>query len=440
MSIASSLSPRLWTKFAGICALSALTLAYTPIVRAQDAAPDDMGDVSPVDADSLSAADTGFAAGEPGPRTQPYQVLPETPPPPTPGDWYSQWQNWKSDLQKKTGTSFELYLNPAEQIVASGPAQGVNRGVLWFNFHLEQTLWQGARLVTNTRGGKGDGLNRYVDSLFNFNQHQGEHSRIYISHLFLEQKLFNDQLTLQAGKMDLLDNFDANEVGGWNFAPYGFARNPSIPAPYHAIGANVRWDPTKWLYMQAGIADAAGDSAETGVNTTFRDEEPYFSIYEIGLQPKFMGRPGTYRFIFWNNSGDVARFDGHGVEDGDNGVDISFDQQVTDHLGLFARYGFSNPLVRKMHHFISVGGTYAGPIPGRKDDTLGFGVSHAILSHDYREANDLSATETQFDVYYKIQVQPWITVAPDVQVVLNPDQDTSKSSAVIAGVYVEMHF
>ncbi|MBC7783474.1 MAG: carbohydrate porin [Burkholderiales bacterium] len=408
------------------------TAAFT---GAQDAAED-------FDFEALAAVEMGFdGLGEPSPPNQPYEPVSEAPIAPAPDDWYGQWQKWKAGVKDRWGTSFDFYFNPSDHYIVAGPNDGINRGALWFNFHLEQKLWQGARIVSNTRGGSGHGLGRYMDSRFKAVTHSNEATGLYVSHLFLEQKLFNDKVTLAAGKMDLLDSFDTNEVGSWNFVPYPLARNPAIPAPYHSLAATVKWDVAEWFYAEAGISDSDGDVTETGFNTAFRSDEAYFSIYEIGIKPKLLGRPGTYRFIYWNDTGDLGRYDGGGVESSDSGYALSFDQKITDHLGLFARYGYADAAVHQIEHFWSFGGTYSEPIPGRKKDTLGFGVAQGLLSDDFRATKSAtSATTTLFNLYYKIQVQQWVSVTPDFQLILNPNNDADDDLGFIVGLHVEMRF
>jgi porin len=424
-----------------------LWMAGASTVYAQESANDSGGDM---DSDSLAVTDTGmigggvgYARGEPSKPTPPYQATTAPSSQPAliaPGDWYGTWQAWKASLQKETGTSFDLFVNPNESAIVSGPGGPIRREVLWYNFHLEQQLWEGARLVTNTRGGEGKGLDRYINSDMNVFRNAGEADAVYISHFYLEQKLFNDHLTLSGGKMDLMDTFDTNEVASWNIIPYSLARNPSIPAPYHAIAGAARWDVTDWLYAQAGVADDGGIVTQTGVDTAFRRGEAYFSIYEIGIQPKLLGRPGTYRFIVWDDTATNADFVGGGSKHGDVGAALSFDQQITDHLGVYTRYGYSDPSVRQMNDFWSAGGTYTGLIPSRKNDILGLGVAQAILSDYYRRTNGFATTETQVDLYYTIYIEPWISVTPDMQVFVNPDGIGGQAATLIAGLNVEMRF
>jgi hypothetical protein len=409
-------------------------------------AADDAGDNAAAAVDDnggTAAVDLSPAFGEPSPPAPPYQQPPPLTTQPAPSDWYSQWLNLKKDLKDTTGTSFDLYLNPTDQAIVAGPGAGHNRGDIWYNFNLTQQLWDGASIVTNTRGGDGKGLNRYVDTLLNFNRNTDEAGGVYISHFYLQQKLFNDHLTLAGGKLDLADTFDDNAVATWNFMPYNLARDPSIPMPYHAIGLVARADFTSWLYAAAGVADDGGNVTQTGFNTAFKSAEPYFSMYEIGVEPKLLERPGTFRFLLWDEIADLAKFDNTGNIHGDVGAAISFDQQITDHLGLFTRCGYADPAIHPINVYWSAGGTYQGLIPGRKNDVLGFAVDQAEVSDDYRRVNGGSSSQSQVDLFYTIQIQPWICVTPDVQVVVNPTQsqfDNATNAVLVMALNFELRF
>ena len=108
-------------------------------------------------------------------------------------------------------------------------------------------------------------------------------------------------------------------------------------------------------------------------------------------------------------------------------------------LGLFARYGFRHQDINKISQFWSVGAQYQGLIPTRNKDVLAFGVGDALESHTYRHAmNPLADRETVYEMYYAIAVTPWLTVFPDIQVIVNPGGNTSASDAFIGGIKVKM--
>src|ERR1051326_8227898 len=129
-----------------LSALAAIfLLAAPPVARAQKAATDaDPAADLPIKGDALAGADGGFAPGEVPlqkvPFQQPATQSAEVPQPPA-NDPYGLWTHFKSDIEKKTGTTFELYFNPSDQAIVNGPNHGTNRATFWYNFHVGQQLW-----------------------------------------------------------------------------------------------------------------------------------------------------------------------------------------------------------------------------------------------------------------------------------------------------------
>jgi carbohydrate-selective porin OprB len=379
----------------------------------------------------LALAAAGVARAE-----DPYG--PTAPPPPMepkPDGWFEVWKGWKRDLLKATGTTVGLCLNGTSQTNLNGPQEGRARSVFWWNLHVDQQLWPGAKLIVNTRGGSGNGMGPLVGDKLNTNWMAGEPRCIYVSHLLLEQKLWDDKLTFWLGKLDIDDYFDTNAAGSWNFLSYSLARNPTVPCPWHAVGAVARYEPTEWLYVQAGAVDAKGSVTETGLNTAFHDEDYFFSMYEFGLRLRPGGRRGYYRFLVWYDPQPVARINGTGSKRDDVGFALSFDQQLTDGITAFFRYGFAHEEVRETTSFWSLGFTWTGPIPQRSEDVLAFGVGQAIMSRDSRRAGNVSASaETLFELYYDIKISEWCRLTPDLQVILNPGANTGNDVAVLLGL------
>lgn len=355
--------------------------------------------------------------------------------------WFDCWKAFKKQMQEETGTSVGLCLNNTNQVILNGPKEGKDRHVFWWNLNLTQDLWPEAKLIVNTRGGSGRGLGHLIGDKLNTNWMAGETRCLYVSHLLLEQKLFDGKLTFWGGKLDIDDYFDTNEVASWNFLSYSLARNPTIPCPWHAVGAVVRYQPTDWLYAQAGAVDAQGSGTETGLNTAFHDEDYFFSMYEVGFRTSLARRPGNYRFILWYDPQPVDRIDGGGSKRDDTGFALSFDQQLTDKVSAFFRYGHAHQQVRQVENFWSVGARYTGLIPQRGQDVLALGVGQAIMGGDYRDANAGSASnETIFELYYEIKVNEWCSVTPDLQVILNPGASQANDTAVVMGLKLCLSF
>ena len=73
-------------------------------------------------------------------------------------------------------------------------------------------------------------------------------------------------------------------------------------------------------------------------------------------------------------------------------------------------------------------------------DVLGFGVGQGITHQDYRDAKNATHTETIFELYYKIYITEWCSLAPDIQILLNPGTNADNDTSVIPGIRVKMVF
>jgi len=284
------------------------------------------------------------------------------------------------------------------------------------------------------------------------------------------QRLFDDRLEFRLGKLlnfsDLFDKnvYADNYVG--KFMNRALNQNMTFPAT-KGIGAFVRVWPTDWLYLQAMAVDP--DTINThnrhgtgGFDTAFHGPAHFRGFWEFGVKPELLlpagsWLPGNYRFGWWYDpkSKTVFRDDLGGLlaertRSQDMGFYTSFDQVVWTEsgnpndkqgLGIFGRYGYAHGDVNRVEHFWSAGTAYRGLIPTRDADVLAFGVAQSILSDDYRrEVNPLADRETVYELYYAIQVAPWLVISPDVQVITNPGGNQDARDAWVGGVRFKFVF
>jgi porin len=75
--------------------------------------------------------------------------------------------------------------------------------------------------------------------------------------------------------------------------------------------------------------------------------------------------------------------------------------------------------------------TWKGAIPGRKDDTVGIGLTYAKIAPRAQEldrdtafftgtAYPIRTAETVLEVTYQAPVTPWLTLQPDFQYIFSP--------------------
>jgi len=299
-----------------------------------------------------------------------------------------------------------------------------------------------------------------VGSLFGVNDDAGGDRAIDVTELWYEQALLDGALRVRLGKINLTGGFecrgcpvafDGNAFANDETAQFlngALVGNPTIPFPDNGLGVVVYVQPLEWLYVAGGVADADADARETGFNTAFSAPDNFFTVVETGVAPLVASSngplPGAYRVGLWYDPQPKERLDGTGEERDDLGFYLSLDQMLwrenadeddSQGLGLFARYGLADDKVNEVCTFWSVGAQYQGLVLARDEDILGFGVAQGRLSSDA----DVSAShETVFELYYNAIVAPWLSVSPSVQMVLNPGGDDDVNDAVVLGVRVQV--
>jgi carbohydrate-selective porin OprB len=143
---------------------------------------------------------------------------------------------------------------------------------------------------------------------------------------------------------------------------------------------------------------------------------------------------GNYRLYGWYAGYDHSKLDAErNPIDGEKakgwGIGLSADQQITEMIGLFGRFGWNNEDVYVVKWEASGGVNLTGLIPGREEDTIGLGF--AGLVPDSRFTQD--DPEYHLEVYYRIAVTENLAFTPDVQYVWNPGGD-SDNDGVFAGM------
>lgn len=287
---------------------------------------------------------------------------------------------------------------------------------------------------------------------------------VFVDKWWWRQRLLDERLELRLGRLQSeKDLFDVSEIAGnedKQFLNSFLVQNPTIPHR-KTIGAYLVARPTEWFYLQGAALDAQGRPTKTGFETAFHGDDLFIALGELGFRPALespCGRlPGLYRLgvwhapltreIFFDDMG--GRFEKR-RKTGDTGFYLGFDQMIwresraardRQGLSLFARYGHAHEDVNRIEHFWSAGAQYVGPIPTRDQDVLALGVAQAILSDRLRsELNPLADRETVYELYYAIQITPWLVITPDIQFVQNPGGDADDHDAVVANVRVRIVF
>lgn len=379
------------------------------------------------------------------------------------------------------GVSYSLtYIGESFGNATGGSRRGgIYEGRLDFQFDadLEKLMgWQGATFHTNLYQIHGTGLSRYyVNNFITVSAIEAlPSSRLY--ELWLDQKLFDGQLSLKVGQIAADTEFAVSQTGtlfinstfGWPnimavVIPSG---GPIYPLAVPAVRA--RYVPNQNFSLQIGVFD--GDPAgppridndpdpqrRNRTGTNFRTNDPALVIaeaaYAYNIAKGDPGEPGTVTLGGWYHFGrsNSLRFDTAGgrLADvastsiarrfrGDSGIYGIIDQTIyrepddqNDGASVFLRMSGSPTDRNLLDFYVDAGIAYKGLLPGRSDDTVGVAYALSRISRSARGfdtdsifltgiASPRRSSEAVIEATYQAVLGPGVTLQPDFQYVFRP--------------------
>jgi len=282
--------------------------------------------------------------------------------------------------------------------------------------------------------GDGAGVEDELQVFSNVNRDADDSDNaIALTEAWYEHYFQSVPVSLMVGKIDGTGSVDTNEYANdecTQFLGRIFRNSPTIELPDNTAGLRLSLEPIDFMDIQLLMMDADGDWEDIV-------DDGFFAA-QLNLKPNLFERDGNYRVIGWLNDRDHTKWkDSAQKKEKSYGVGISFDQELTDELGAFLRYGWQDPDVFidadvdgiagdfSLEHAWSVGLQLAGTNWGREEDTLGLAVGQVIPSDEYKKAdtNLKAADEGHFEAYYNYKVNEHLTLTPDLQVIWNPYGD-----------------
>jgi hypothetical protein len=254
----------------------------------------------------------------------------------------------------------------------------------------------------------------------------------------------DEMLSVTGGKAEQLGFLDENAFAndeGKQFVGKPFVNNSVLDSeneftpligvkfqPLELIGISLVGASTSRPYVEGTPLDNTSKSKYDNVFST-----PFVGG-QLTVSPKFGELEGNYRFYGWQAGYNHSKLDSNrnpiaGQKDKGWGVGISADQQLTEMIGLFGRFGWNNDDVYVVEWEASGGVNLKGLIPSREEDNLGLGFA-ALTPGDRYEQND---PEYHLEAYYRIAVTENLAFTPDLQYVWNPGGD-SDNDPVFAGM------
>ena len=244
-----------------------------------------------------------------------------------------------------------------------------------------------------------------------------------------------------------------NGAYAWNTALDQSGLNGPSTYPDTSLGFRIRQQLTDHWSVQAAVLDGVPDSIKhpniTAVN--INANAGAFVIAEADYRPT-----KTTKILagYWDYTGSFPSLNETGPDgmprqlSGSNGGYFGgatrlYSQTARRGLDIFANVGFAGSSTQQIDRSLNVGLTYTGLLDARPFDRLGFAVGLAHAGNPYRQAqiasgNGVESYETNFELTYRMPINRWLTIQPDIQYWINPNMDPTLKNDLLFLIHFEL--
>ncbi len=270
--------------------------------------------------------------------------------------------------------------------------------------------------------------------------------------------------SLLAGLRDLNADFYNSEYAAFfSNSSFGIGPNVSKNAPVSIFNVTspalrLKYEPNAHWTFEYGIWDGypgTPDENKRGFGIRITPRHGFMNITEVQYHHQTFGKllPGTIKLGTWHHTGrfdDLVNVDDAGdpVKRRHNwGHYLVIDQKLWSNpkdaeqgIGGFVQVGGGEPNDRSLvEGYVGVGLNFMGPLRGRPKDVFGVAWNSARTSGAARAANRAAGTlaldtEKVLEIGYRIQVNDWLTIKPNLQIIKAPGADPTLSESRVFGL------
>jgi porin len=432
--------------------------------------------------------------GSPAWAEQPALPKEETPPL---SDWLSgggitgTWEGFRSKL---TDRGVEL-IGSYDAEVWGNTRGGLETGTVYtglLDFGLKLDLekafgWRGASLSTTWLLLSGKNASEDLVGNFLTISNNAGFNTLRNYELWFQQNLLDDKISIRLGQLAADTEFVISDYGalflngtfGWPAFMYMNLPGGGPGFPVGTLGMRLAIQPVNWFRFQSAVFQGnvyAQNVNVLGFRWRLDSQNGFFFLNEAQLRwnhgDSEMGLPGQLKGGVWFHTAKLAEANDSGFVSGNCGFYFILDQMLyrnppkeTEHsatadkdgkstlsgtpekapekksdqgLGWFGRIAFEPPDRNFIGFYFDTGLTYKGLIPTRDGDTLGVAFAYAQLSSGAQQvATDDGSigvgAEMALEVTYQAQITKWLSIQPDLQVIINPGGNQDLHNALVIG-------
>jgi len=314
------------------------------------------------------------------------------------------------------------------------------------DLEIEKEFEDYAKAFIHLEAGCGLGVEDELKVFSNVNRDADNDENLRLTEAWYEHYLTALPITITFGKIDATCFIDTNEYAndeGGQFLGRIFRNSPTIEFADNAAGIRLGFEPLDFLDLEFVLMDGDSDWEDMF--------EEMFIATQLNLKSNLFNRDGNYRLIGWFNDREHTKWlEQAKTTKSSFGFGLSLDQELTDNLGTFFRYGWQDPKVflngedYSLEHSWSLGLQLSGSLWNREDDVLGLAYGLIYPSDEYKEAQNRAAkSEGHLELYYSYKVNDHFTLSPDLQVIWRPygrDADNGTDAITVFGLRGQVDF
>ncbi len=382
------------------------------------------------------------------------------------------WAGFRTELSRFGITPTASYTAQ----VMGNPSGGRSRGFTYSGTLQAGIFWDIDKLLRlpglsfNLGGAWSTGRNLSGDHIGNIFTVQSAYTApgdgtnsLTLGELYLQQQLFNNSLTIAAGRLAPQSTFATMPAlnqyinGGINAAPGNLGVNDPSFTSYPAgvewgVQAIYNFAPT--FQLAAAVFNTnqnAAAGARGGLDFNIREgNRGALSVAQINYLHNHAagdeGLPGQYSFgAFYDSNKFTSLKDSNATKRGNYSVYGMFQQMVyrdgepgsQKGLTAWGEVAFApKASVNSMPYFVGAGLIYHGLVPGRDTDVTSAGIFYGKLSRYIPRAT----SETIIEANYQISLTSWLSLTPDLQYVIRPSGSSAIGSALVLGTQLAVNF
>lgn len=349
-------------------------------------------------------------------------------------------------LQTSTKTHLSGGLTFIAQGIHNNRAQfGGDRGDgnLSIDLILESEIRDHGLFIMRGEFMRGEGLTRLPPLTAGVNadieRFTGGPDSFHLIEALYEQTWGKERYRFAFGQIDTTSYFDLNEYANsetFQFISPLFGNNPAIKwggdANGYGPGIAFHFHPIEAIEFNLGLFEGDGNY------TDLFDQA--FIIAEIELEYHGEKLEGHYRFIFWSNETNRPEILNPALSASRNrGFTISFDQALTENLGVWTRFGIQDGRVSEFDRHVSFGLHINAPF-NKPGDVLGIGLGKTWVSDENVRASGLDKNEIVVETYYNFIVAQGLHLSPDIQHIIHPGGNGAISPITVYGIRTQLAF